>query len=134
MSVLKRRLDPMVGEEIIVVMSDERAFRGQLKEFDDQSLVLEHVVEGTTDNARNWEEPTAGTGVVHKVVSWKGIYNHEDDDSDVVRMKDVIVQLPGVLRIWSWSRENLEEPEHMDVERKRGGNTGNRNPMRREQR
>lgn len=120
MDVLARRLTELVDEKVVVVMLDGRAFLGTLREFDDRCLVLEDVVEGSTDNAHGWEEPTVGTGLAHKVVTWSGVFSHEDKDAEVVRLKDVLVQLQGVLRVWEWSEENTRRPEHVEVTRKQG--------------
>lgn len=118
--VLTRRLDPLLGQKIAVIMVDGRAFLGTLAEFDTACLVLEDVVEGTTENARGWEEPTVGTGMSRKVVTWSGIYREEARDPDVVRLRNVLVQLHGVLRIWEWSEENLAQPSHLEVSNRQG--------------
>lgn len=116
MHVLESRLEEMQGGEILVVMQDNRAFRGTLEDFDEECLVLEEVVEGTTDNGQGWEEPTASTGYVEKVVTWQGVYNHGEPDADVLRLRDVVVRLDGVLRLWAWDRDNLEDPAHVEVD------------------
>ncbi len=115
MSVLENRLKPLIGQQLVVVMTDNRAFRGALIEFDSQTLVLRDVVEALPNNAAGWEEPTVSTGMVHKVVTWNGIFSHEDNRSEIVRLKDAIVQVNGVLRIWEYSLKNVEKPEHVEV-------------------
>ena len=115
MSLLQNKLKAHVGKEIVVVMVDNRAFRGTLVEFDDQTLVLNDVVEALPNNAAGWEEPTVSTGIVHKVVTWHGTFSHEDTRADVVKLKDAMIQIAHVLRIWEYSTKNVAKPEHVEV-------------------
>lgn len=119
MSLLSNKLKALVGQEIVVVMADNRAFRGRLVEFDDATMVLKEVVEALPNNAAGWEEPTVSTGMVHKVVTWQGTFSHEDTDAQVVKLKDAMIQVSGVLRIWEFSLKNVQKPDHVDV-----GDTG----------
>lgn len=112
MSLLSNKLKASVGQEIVVVMVDNRAFRGTLVEFDDATIVLRSVVEGLPNNASGWEEPTVSTGVVTRVVTWQGTFAHEDTRADVVKLKDVSIQIAHVLRIWEYSIKNAERPSH----------------------
>lgn len=115
MSLLSTKLKVLVGQEIVVVMTDNRAFRGKLVEFDDQTLVLKEVVEALPNNAAGWEEPTVSTGMIQKVVTYHGVFSHEDQKADVVKLKDVMIQTSGVLRIWEFSLKNTQKPEHVEV-------------------
>ena len=115
MSLLSTKLKALVGQEIVVVMADNRAFRGKLVEHDDETLVLNSAVEALPNNAAGWEEPTVSTGIVHKVVTWQGTFSHDDTRAEVVRLKDVMIRTSGVLRIWEWSLKNVEKPEHVEV-------------------
>lgn len=115
MTLLETKLKSLVGQEIVVVMIDNRAFRGRLVEFDSETVVLNSVVEALPNNAAGWEEPTASTGVVHKVVTWQGTFSHDDTRADVVKLKDVMIRTSGVLRIWEWSLANVQKPDHVEV-------------------
>jgi small nuclear ribonucleoprotein (snRNP)-like protein len=115
MSLLENKLRVLVGSEIVVVMADNRAYRGTLVEFDDQTIVLRNVVEALPNNAAGWEEPTVSTGIVHKVVTYQGVFSHEDTSADVVKLKDVCIRVSGVLRIWEFSMKNIEKPSHVEV-------------------
>jgi|ERR1051325_6014595 small nuclear ribonucleoprotein (snRNP)-like protein len=126
MSVLEDKLKPLVGQQLVVVMTDNRAFRGTLMEFDHQTLVLRDVVEALPNNAAGWEEPTVSTGMVHKVVTWNGVFSHDDNRSEIVRLKDAIIQIHGVLRIWEYSLKNVEKPEHVEVGEPAGPRHGQR--------
>ena len=115
MSLLESKLKALTGQEIVVVMVDNRAFRGTLVDFDTSTLILRNVVEALPNNASGWEEPTSSTGVVHKVVTWNGVFSHEDTSAEVVKLKDVMIRLTGVIRIWEWSMRNVAKPEHVEV-------------------
>ncbi|HET6406002.1 MAG TPA: LSM domain-containing protein [Candidatus Thermoplasmatota archaeon] len=115
MSLLQSKLSQYVGQEIVVVMMDNRAFRGTLVEHDADVVVLRNVVEALPNNAAGWEEPTVSTGIVQKVVTWHGTFSHEDTSASVVKLKDVMIRLSGVLRIWEFSMKNVTTPEHVEV-------------------
>jgi small nuclear ribonucleoprotein (snRNP)-like protein len=114
MSLLDTKLKTLVGQEIVVVMLDNRAFRGTLVEHDADTMILRNVVEALPNNAAGWEEPTVSTGIVQKVVTWHGTFSHEDTSASVVKLKDAIIQTRGVLRIWEYSMKNLAKPEHVE--------------------
>jgi small nuclear ribonucleoprotein (snRNP)-like protein len=114
-SLLESKLGPLTGSELVVVMADNRAFRGTLVEFDAETLVLRNVVEALPNNASGWEEPTVSTGVTQKVVTYHGTFAHEDPSSEIVKLKDVMIRLTGVLRIWEFSLKNVEKPQHVSV-------------------
>lgn len=115
MSLLLNKLKQHLGQEIVVVMVDNRAFRGMLVEFDADALVMRNVVEALPNNAAGWEEPTVSTGIVHKVVTWHGTFSHEDTRAEVVKLKDVTISLPHVLRIWEFSMTNVVKPDHVEM-------------------
>ena len=115
MTLLQNKLTTLTGQEIVVVMADNRAFRGILVEFDADTLVLRNVVEALPNNASGWEEPTSSTGIVHKVVTWNGVFSHEDTSAEVVKLKDVMIRTSGILRIWEWSMKNVQKPDHVEM-------------------
>lgn len=113
MSVLESKLKQFLNEEVVVVMMDNRAFRGTLVEFDSQAIVLRNVVEGVPTPTAGWEEVTVSTGTVEKVVTWNGVFSHQDNKADLVRLKDVVILTSGILRIWEFSMTNIGKPEHV---------------------
>ena len=115
MTLLENKLKTLAGQEIVVVMLDNRAFRGTLVEFDADDIVLRNVVEALPNNASGWEEPTSSTGISHKVVTWNGVFSHEDTSAEIVKLKDVMIRTTGILRIWEWSLKNVEKPSHVEV-------------------
>lgn len=112
-SVLKTKLAALVNNDVVVVMQDNRAFRGTLVEHDDDAIVLRNVVEGVPVSAGGWEEVTVSTGIIDKVVTWNGVFSHDDNNAELVRLKDVIILTRGVLRIWEYSATNIGKPEHV---------------------
>ena len=115
-NILQRKLKELLNHEVVVVMADNRAFRGTVVEFDDETLVLRDVVEGLPNNAGGWEEPTVSTGITHKTVTWQGVFSHEDNKSEIVRLRDAYMAFSHILRIWEFSAKNVERPQHVDVE------------------
>ena len=114
-SLLTRELKKVVAKEVLVVMNDGHSYRGILADFDDQWLILQNVSEGTTANIRGFEEPAISMAFVDKVVTFRGVQTREGRP-DVHRLKDVLVQVRQVLRIWPLTPENLEKPKHIKTE------------------
>lgn len=114
--VLAKHLKDLVGHEIIVVMSDDRTYKGRLIEYDETWLLLHDVTEGSTQNLRGWEEPAVSAGIVEKYITVRGIVSEEKDRTKVIRLKDVIVNIQQVLRIWPLRPEYLAKPEHIHIE------------------
>jgi small nuclear ribonucleoprotein (snRNP)-like protein len=116
MSILAKHLKDLIGHEIIVVMDDDRTYKGRLIEFDDAWMVLHDVTEGSTQNLRGWEEPAVSAGIVEKYITMRGIVSEEKDRTKVIRLKDVLINIPQILRIWPLRPEYLAKPEHIHVD------------------
>jgi len=116
MSVLAKHLKDLVGHEVIVVMNDDRTFKGRLVEFDQTWMSLHDVTEGSTQNLRGWEEPAVSSGIVEKYITMRGIVSEEKDRTKVIRLKDVLINIPQVLRIWPLRPEYLAKPEHIHID------------------
>jgi small nuclear ribonucleoprotein (snRNP)-like protein len=116
MTLLESKLKLLTGSDVVVVMADNRAFRGTLVEHDEDTIVLRNVVEALPNNNSGWEEPTVSTGVTQKVVTFHGTFSHDDTSAQIVKLKDVIIRTSGVLRIWEYSLKNTEAPQHVSVE------------------
>ena len=115
-SVLSKHLKDLVGNEVIVVMDDDRTYKGRLIEFDEAWMVLHDVTEGTTQNLRGWEEAAVSAGIVEKYITMRGIVSEEKDRSQIIRLKDVLINIQQVLRIWPLRPEYLAKPEHIHIE------------------
>lgn len=131
MSVLAKHLKDLVGHEIIVVMEDDRTYKGRLEEFDDSWMVLHDVTEGSTQNLRGWEEAAVSAGIVEKYITMRGIVSEEKDRTNVIRLKDVLINIAQVLRVWPLRPEYLAKPEHIHVELPKGSTPGSQRQERR---
>ena len=116
MSLLQKHLASLTGKQIVVVMRDQRTFKGTVAEFDADWLFLREVLEGTTINSRGWEETTISTGYVEKHIVRGGVVSEEKGPAKLVRLKDVLIHVEGILRIWPWVPENLAKPEHVHLD------------------
>lgn len=115
-SLMHGRLSELKGKQAIVVMKDQRAFKGTVGDFDQGHVFLRDVVEGSTVNTKGWEEVTIQSGYVNKRVTRAGSMTVQEP-GQLVRLKDVLISLEGVLRVWEWERGNMAKPEHTQVER-----------------
>jgi small nuclear ribonucleoprotein (snRNP)-like protein len=115
-SVLTKHLKDLVGHEIIVVMADDRTYKGRLVEFDEGWMLLKDITEGSTQNLRGWEEAAVSAGIVEKYITMRGIVSEEKDRDKIIRLKDVLIAVHQVLRIWPLRPEYLAKPEHIHIE------------------
>ena len=116
LSFIQRRLKKLEGKEVIIVMTDQRAFRGTVTEFGNNWLFLRNVTEGSTINTRGWEEAAVSANFVDKHITPRGVISEEREPPKLVRLKDALVNLNGILRIWEWSPDNLETPQHVHID------------------
>lgn len=118
-SLLLEMLDRLRGKRVVIVMQDERAFKGTVGEFDQDWLYLNDVAEGSTINARGWEEVTIKNGFVGKRLTHSGIIANEGEPGELVRLKDTLINLDGVLRVWEWEPSNVTRPKHISLEQRK---------------
>ena len=90
--LLQNELSNLVNEEIAVIMADGNAYRGKLKTFDSEILILEDIYETSTHEI-DWVE----TDENGKSVSIKGFVPWRK-----VTLPKLIVRMDMVLRIWPW--------------------------------
>ncbi|MBI4392678.1 MAG: hypothetical protein HY556_02625 [Euryarchaeota archaeon] len=114
--IIEKHLASALNHEILVVMSDDRSFKGTLMEFDNDWIVLHDVTEGSSQNLRGWEEPAISAGVIEKYITWKGIISEEKDKTKIYRLRDVLLHMDGILRVWLLKPELLGKPEHVHIE------------------
>lgn len=116
--MLGQTLERLQGKRAVIVMGDERSFKGTVSDFDDSWLWLEDATEGSTVNSRGWEEVVLNTGVIGKRFTDHGVFT-EQEVGELVRLKDVLINLDDVRRVWPWHAENMTRPEHVKVETKK---------------
>lgn len=114
--VLHKHLKDLVGHEIICVMHDDRTYKGRLIEFDEDWMVLHDVTEGSTQNLRGWEEAAVSAGIVEKYITMRGIVSEEKDRDKIIRLKDVLINIDQVMRVWPLRPEYLAKPDHIHID------------------
>lgn len=116
-SMLVEMLERLQGKRVVLVMGDDRSFKGTVGKFDESWLKLHDVEEGSTINSRGWEEVVLNTGVIGKRFTDHGVFT-EQKVGELVRLKDCLINLNDVRRVWEWEPENITKPKHVKVETK----------------
>jgi hypothetical protein len=116
-SMLRQMLSRLEGKQAVIVMGDERSFKGRIGEFDEKWLILEDALEGSAVNSRGWEEVVLNTGHIGKRFTDHGVIT-EQEVGELVRLEDVLINLSDVRRVWPWEPDNVSKPEHVTVETK----------------
>lgn len=95
MPIMLRKLNDMVGKEVLVVQLDGKAYKGRLSEIDERALHLTHALEFAPSEKR-WKIPTISvppeSSVEGDVV--------KTDKMEAVKMRDIILAFAGILRIY----------------------------------
>jgi small nuclear ribonucleoprotein (snRNP)-like protein len=89
-------LAKLVSTEIAVIMNDGHVYRGTLKSFDDDILILENIFESSNQEIE-WVEtkdPDEDKKKTKGYLPWRKL-----------TLPHVIIRLPMVLRIWPWKTE-----------------------------
>ncbi len=120
MGILHRRLRDYLGREIIVVMSDGRAFKGILTEFDETAVVLKEVLETATSEIR-WKPPLVPvTGSRSSLNSDAGLLDFGVAEKGMARLKEVVLHPDGILRVWLYQPEEHRPSGSDDIGAKKG--------------
>jgi small nuclear ribonucleoprotein (snRNP)-like protein len=99
MALFQQELTELLQTEVAVVVNDGMAFRGKLKKFDKDILVLQDVYE-TTNQEIDWVETGGGKGkptTIKGYVPWRR-----------VTIPQVIIRVPMILRVWPWAPADLD--------------------------
>jgi len=109
MGILQKRLRDFMNKEIIVVMGDGRAFKGVLGEFDETALLLKDVLETSTSEIR-WKSPVVPVSgsKAEKVNADYGGLSFGESEKGIARLKEVLLAMSGVMRVWLWSPEEYQ--------------------------
>lgn len=91
MAVLQKQLTEQIGKDILVIQIDGKAFKGRLVEFDNDTLVLTNLLELKSGK---WLTPSLVL---------------PDSAQKTVELKDVVVQLSAVSRIYPLMPKRLLE-------------------------
>jgi small nuclear ribonucleoprotein (snRNP)-like protein len=99
MSMIEKRLKEVLGQEILVIQIDGKAFKGKLVEFDNEFMMLHDCLETSTKEIR-WRTiivPMPSTG------------------KKAVRAEEGGMSIHNVLRIWLWDPEEYVPKELDDI-------------------
>lgn len=120
MGIFHRRLRDYLGREIIVVMSDGRAFKGILTEFDETAVVLKEVLETATSEIR-WKHPLVPvTGSRPSAESDVGLLDFGEAEKSMARLKEVVLHPGGILRVWIYQPEERRAQGVDEIGAKKG--------------
>ncbi|MEM2976936.1 MAG: LSm family protein [Thermoplasmata archaeon] len=116
MGILHRRLRDYLGKEIIVVMTDGRAFKGILTEFDESALVLREVLETATGEVR-WRPPLVPIPTPRNQPEGEaaGFITLGDGERSYGRLKEVVISPAGILRVWLYQPEEYRPAGADDI-------------------
>jgi len=102
-TLLEKKLKRLKGEKIIVVMDDETAFLGVLKEFDEETIVLTDVCEGPTSEIK-WESFEEGSGSEETSEEVTGFV-----DWVCINLEEVYLRVDHISRFWPWKHRKKKE-------------------------
>jgi len=104
MSILSELLEKMLNRDIVVVMDDGMAFKGILKRYDDEGLLLIDVMETKASDGR-WREALITVPSSSEEGSIMGGIMLGDTGSSMLKLTSVYISLAHVSRVWIWSPE-----------------------------
>ena len=103
MSLIKEELERLINWKIIVIMTDGKKFRGRLKKFDEQALVLQEVYE--LSDRLQWIKPVIYTAVSKTIVKDQDVV----EQSERGYLDEVIINNRHIIRLWPWEPKKLEK-------------------------
>lgn len=116
MSLLQKKLKELMNKEMLIVMEDGRGFKGRLVEYDDEYIILKDVIESSTVELR-WRVPLVALPPSEKSTKLgEGGITVGDTGSKLVKLNEVMIRIPMILRIWTWAPEKVKEDD-FDVEK-----------------
>ncbi len=102
-TLLQKKLKRSKGEKVIVVMEDETAFLGVLKEFDEGTIVLTDVCEGPSSEIE-WNSLEKGPESEETPEEVTGFV-----DWICVNLEEVYLRVDHISRVWPWKHEEDRE-------------------------
>ena len=100
--LLQTEMTDLLHSEIAVIMADGNAYRGTLKKFDQEILILTEIYETSTHEI-DWVETDGGGG---KPVAIKGFVPWRR-----VTLPKLLIRMDMVLRIWPWKPGKEKKPK-----------------------
>lgn len=102
MSLIEDELGRYVDQNIVVVMSDGKKFRGKLIKYDLKIIVLEEVFE--LSERLQWVKPIIYTTVAKSMTDQQDVV----EQSERGYLNEVIVNTRHIVRIWPWEPKKLD--------------------------
>lgn len=96
---LTTELSGLIDKEIAITMKDGMIYRGILKKFDKDTIVLEDIYEASNKDV-NWVETRITSEDGKKVKAVKGYIHWRK-----ITLPKLIMRVPMVLRLWPWELE-----------------------------
>lgn len=97
--LLEKKLDELIGKDILVIMDDGLGFLGELQEYDKKTLVLKKVLQSQFDDI-DWKDIPSTS---------KDVRKRDNKDKKLgfanwcrVNLKEVYIRIEHVTRIWPW--------------------------------
>lgn len=112
--LLEKKLDDLIGKDILVVMDDGLGFLGELQTYDKKTLILTKVLQSKFDEI-DWKKIPSDT---------KNVRTNKDGDKKVgfanwtrVNLEEVYIRVEHVTRIWPWVHKEKVKATSEEVER-----------------
>ncbi len=118
-TLVERRLAEVVDREVLIVMSDGKAFRGKLVEFDHDFIRLDDCLETSAKEVR-WKQvvvPIPSTdGRKPTVARYEpGGVSYGEREKKVAVLSKVMINVDHCIRIWLWDPKEFQPKELEDV-------------------
>jgi small nuclear ribonucleoprotein (snRNP)-like protein len=116
MSLIQHRLKEVMDQQILIVQTDGKAFKGKLVEFDDNFILLHDCLETGTKDVK-WRSvmvpiPSPKDKAMR---SEEGGFTYGERDKKVAILRKVMINLQQVMRMWLWDPEEYSPKEFEDM-------------------
>ena len=101
MSIILDQLRELLGKELVVTCLDGSAFRGRLEKYDEESIVMQEVLELNKKDLR-WMEPQVSPQAEGDITAQIDAYGSIDTRRLRVSLRYVIIRIESISRIWPW--------------------------------
>lgn len=101
MTIMMDQLRELLGKELVAVCLDGAAYRGRLEKYDDESIVLQEVLELNPKDLR-WIEPQVSPQADGDLGGQIDAYGSIDTRRMRVSLRHCIIRIDTISRIWPW--------------------------------
>jgi small nuclear ribonucleoprotein (snRNP)-like protein len=116
MSLIQHRLKEVMDQQILIVQTDGKAFKGKLVEFDDNFILLHDCLETGTKDVK-WRSvmvpiPSPKDKAIR---SEEGGITYGEREKKVAVLRKVMINIQQVMRMWLWDPEEYSPKEFEDM-------------------